>query len=924
LIDAVPVVTPVRKKGKPMVEAGTADYPLGAVPSTNIPAQLTLLVGREHEIAEACRLLLGDVRLLTLTGPPGIGKTRLASQVARSLLAHFPDGIYSVNMAPVSEPAAVLQAIAGTLGVGQFGQQSLIDVLEISLSEKRMLLLLDNFEQVLPAGADIARLLKAAPGLKALVTSRELLHLSGERAFVVPPLSLPPVLAAVSELRRLGPLSPEQLMPYESVQLFLQRAVALKSDFVLDASNASAVAEICRRLDGLPLAIELAAARIRHLPPEAILQRLQHSLQVLTGGAYDLPHRQQSLRATIEWSYDLLDDEEKKLFRCLAAFRGGRTLEALEAVCAPTAHSYDVLEGLGSLMDKSLVFQATGPQGEPRYMLLETIHEFAGDKLAEAGGGSEEQIVHRNHALYFTALAERTEPKLKGADQVDWLERLYAEQDNFRIALEWAHRHDIDLGLRLAAALGTFWNRRGYLQEGKAQATAMLARAREQGVTPTSSMARNLCTVGLIAFRQGDFVPARSVLRESLAIYEQLPPEADRSGLTESLNILGIVESRLDSIQARLKLHEEALAIAREMGDSWGVARSLFQLGHTARISGEYELARVRFEESLTIFREWGDQFNIGLALAGLALIAASQGENASARDLFELGLAIFRKLGDVWGVSSILYSLASVAQSTKDYAGARAIHEENLTYMRELGVRVDMAQTFEKLGRIAYAQGDYEEAFQLHKRSMGLFKDLQDKVGIAFSLMNAGGTVAAATAAGARRQRRSEAEDAERLAPVLQAAHLIGAAEALFAALGFQPDPESLQLFRAYTEAARTALGSRAYNRAHASGEEMSSEDALTLAFSLPSPERPEKQRQPAQGAGASRGPFGALSRREREVASLVAQGRSNREIADALAITERTVEGHISSMLAKLDFRSRAQISAWVVEQGLARATS
>jgi predicted ATPase/DNA-binding CsgD family transcriptional regulator len=865
-----------------------------------------------------------DVRLQTLTGPPGIGKTRLAIQVARSLLAHFPDGAYFINLAPVSNPNAVVQAIAGTLGVGQFRQQPLLDVLESSLSEKRMLLLLDNFEQVLLAGSDVARLLRAAPGLKALVTSRELLHLSGESAFAVPPLALPPVLAAVTELHRLAPLPPEQLIPFASVQLFVQRAAALKSDFALDAGNAYAVAEICRRLDGLPLAIELAAARIRHLPPEAILQRLQRSLHILTGGPYDLPRRQQTMRQTIEWSYALLDDEERTLFRRLGVFRGGSTLEAVESVCKVGRDAgIDPLVGVSSLADKSLLFQETGADVEPRYGFLEIIHEFALEKLAQAdeGNGTEEQAVLRNHAVYFTELAERTGPLLKGPDQVEWLERLEVEQDNFLAALDWAYSNDIALGMRLTAALGTFWSRRGHLQEGRERSSAILSIAREQGAAPTTSMAQTLGTVGLIAFRQGDFVLARSVLRESLDIYGQLGHDADRSGLTESLNVLGIVESRLEGIPARRRLHEVALAVAREMDDTWGAARSLFQLGHTARISGEYELARSRFEESLALFQECGDHFNTGLSLAGLGLIAQCQGDYASAEDLLNQSLAIFRKLGDVWAISSVLYTLACVAQNTKDFTRARAMHTENLAYLRELGVRIDLAQTIEHLGRIAYLQGDYEEALPLHKRGLAQISDLEDKVGIALCLMDVGGTVAGAVASARRRRRLSETEEAERVAPVAQAARLMGAAEALFAGLGFQPDPDTLQLFKAYTEAARGALGSRAFNRAHAAGQEMSSEDAIALALNLSLPDRPEKQ---LPAAGVGKAPFGGLSRREHEVATLVAQGRSNREIADALAITERTVEGHISSMLGKLDFRSRAQISAWLVEQGLARAAS
>src|SRR5436190_1544039 len=438
---------------------------------SNLPRQLTSLVGREREVAAVCGLLRrDDVHLVTLTGPPGIGKTRLGVEVASCLQGDFAHGVYFVNLAPISAPELVLHATANALGSRQVGDQPLLDVLKSSLANKRMLLLLDNFEQVLTAAPHIAELLKAAHGLKALVTSRELLHLSGEHDFPVSPLSQPPLLAQQSGLGRLAPLPFERLVQYDAVRLFIQRAQALKEDFTFSPDNSDAIAALCRKLDGLPLAIELAAARIRYLSPQAILDRLQDSLALLTGGAIDLPLRQRTLAATIEWSYDLLNEEEQTLFRRLAVFRGGCTLEAIEAMYgAGQAPDTAALDVVASLTDKSLLQQEVGARNVPRFMLLETIHQYMKGKLEESG---ETRAVNAQHATYFTDLVERAEPELIGPQQVEWLDRLQTEEDNFRVALQWARQNDIKLGLRLVAALSTFWNRRGYLGEVREQTLA--------------------------------------------------------------------------------------------------------------------------------------------------------------------------------------------------------------------------------------------------------------------------------------------------------------------------------------------------------------------------------------------------------------------------------------------------------------------
>jgi predicted ATPase/class 3 adenylate cyclase len=408
----------------------------------NLPLQPTPLIGREKEVSEVCDLLrTEETRLLTLTGPGGTGNTRVALQAAADLLEDFPDGTYFVSLATLTEAELLLPAVAEMVGVREVGEQPLDETLKDYFHERRLLLLLDNFEQVLEAAPAVTELLAVAPGMKVLATSRAPLGLYGEHEFPVPPLSMPDLKS---------PPSLERLTQYEAVGLFVERARAVKPDFSITNESAPAVAEICVRLDGLPLAIELAAARIKMLPPKAMLHRLTSRLKLLTGGARDLPERQRTLRATIEWSHALLDEGEQVLFGRLAVFSGGRTLEAIEAICdAEGDLPVDAFEGVSSLQDKSLLRQEEGVRGEPRFVMLETIHEFAREKLQESGEAEE---IKRLHAQYFLTLAEEAYPEFKGANQLEWLERLEVEHDNVRAALTWAlKRKEAEVALRLGA-----------------------------------------------------------------------------------------------------------------------------------------------------------------------------------------------------------------------------------------------------------------------------------------------------------------------------------------------------------------------------------------------------------------------------------------------------------------------------------------
>src|SRR5829696_8319575 len=463
----------------------------------NLPAQPTPLIGRGRELGEVCDLLRAEgLRVLTLTGPGGIGKTRLGLQVGAELLDEFEEGVFFVALAPITDPALVPSAIAEALGVVEAADQPLEEALKDYLRSKELLVLLDNFEQVLGGAPLVGQLLSACPKLKVLATSRSVLRVYGEQEYPVPPLELP-------SPGRLPPI--DRLSQYEAVRLFIERAKAAKPDFSVTDENAPAVAAICARLDGLPLAIELAAARIKLLTPAAMLERLGSRLKLLGGGARDLPERQRTLRGTIEWSHALLDEGEQVLFARLAVFSGGRTLEAIEAVCdAKGDLPMDALEGVSSLLDKSLLRQEEGPEGEPRFVMLETIHEYTRERLGASGEAEE---VRRLHAEYFLALAEEAEAELSGADQLAYLERLEAEHDNFRAALTWSLERASVTALRMAAALARFWEKRSYFSEGSSwlEAAVRLSESVEAATADSATRAKLLSEAGTFAFFRTDF-----------------------------------------------------------------------------------------------------------------------------------------------------------------------------------------------------------------------------------------------------------------------------------------------------------------------------------------------------------------------------------------------------------------------------------
>ncbi|MEA2572919.1 MAG: hypothetical protein QOH93_217, partial [Chloroflexia bacterium] len=622
--------------------------------SNNLPVQPTPFIGREKEVEAACALLQREaVRLVTLTGPGGTGKTRMAVQIGEQMLLDFRHGVFFVALASITDHTLVAGTIAQTLGIMEGANRPIIEGIKAYLRDRHMLLILDNFEQVVDAAPVVADIMTGAASLKVLVTSREILHLRGEHEFPVPPLTMP-------DTRHLPPV--ERLTQYEAVRLFVDRAMSLRPDFQVNEENAAAVAEICASLDGLPLALELAAARIKILSPEAMLARLQDQdagegkarLKLLVGGHRDLPTRQQTLRNTIGWSYDLLDEAERTLFRRLSVFAGGRSFEAIEAVCnAHAALPIDPLEGVASLVDKSLLRQGAGPGGEERYLMLETIQEYAREKLEESG---EADALQQEHAAYFLQMAERAEPQLRGSRQAEWLERLEAEHDNLRAALKW----DIEQGhpeeaLRLGAALVEFWKARGYLSEGRTWLEAAL----EISDAPTEARARALMAAGNLASAQGDYARASSVLLESLELFRQ---SGDKVRIAATLKNLGNDARLQGNYDAAYAYFEEGLQIARELGNRQEVGTMLGDIGIVAQSLGDQEGARTYYEESLQIRRELKDRRGIAMMLVNLGELARGSGDYDTAQTLYEEGLAIARELGDRWGVGMVLHNLGHVA----------------------------------------------------------------------------------------------------------------------------------------------------------------------------------------------------------------------------------------------------------------------
>jgi predicted ATPase/class 3 adenylate cyclase len=682
----------------------------------NLPIQLTSFIGREHEMARV-KEILDVTRLFTITGEGGCGKTRLVLQVAADLIDEFPDGVWFVELAPLTDPDLIPQTVASVLGLREAAGQSLMAMLSDHLRAKTILLILDNCEHLIEACAKFAdMILHATSKVKLLATSREALGIAGETAYRLPSLSLPP--HDFTGFQDIGSLT-----QYEAVHLFIDRALAVQPDFRVTNTNAPALVKICHRLDGIPLALELAAARVKSLSVEQIAARLDDRFRLLTGGSRMAVPRQQTLRAAIDWSYELLTEKERVLLRRLSVFAGGWTLGAAQAVCScDPVCTDDVLDLLAHLVDRSLiVFELRG--SETRYRMLETIRQYARDKLFESGEG---ERIRNQHLNFFLELAEEALPELESTEQVMWLNRLETEHENLRAALDWSQQSEsgVEVGLRLSDALGGFWSIRGHLTEGRERISAVLAQS--QALKGTAAFGKVLLQAAELAYRQSDYPAAQSFGEESMLIFQEL---GDKLNISNTKSLLGWVSEEQGDYATAIQLQEEALALNRELNDDTNTAGALSNLAWAMLRPGDYTRANAYLEEALAIHRHIGDKGGMGFVLSGLAEVALREGKLERASKLVEESLVLRRELGHKWGIGASLGTSAWIAMRQFDWESAFVRLKESMQVRKEIGDRGGIAFCLERLAEVAIGKHEAEKAARIFGAAESMRVWLRSKI---------------------------------------------------------------------------------------------------------------------------------------------------------------------------------------------------
>lgn len=860
----------------------------------NLPVSLTQLIGRDREVQTVCALLdRPEVRLLTMTGAGGIGKTKLALQVGADLLKQFAHGVCWVALSAISDPKLVLPTIAHTLGLQGRSHRQPIERLYTYLRDKHLLLILDNFEQILPAAPLLSTLLASCPRLKVLVTSRALLHLQGEYEFQVAPLDLP-------DLKHLSTC--EDLLHYSAIALFVKRAQEINLDFRLTEENADVVAEICMRLNGLPLAIELAAARLKLLSLRGLYPRLEQQLSVLTGGKQDAPQRQQTLRNTIQWSYDLLTSEEQYLFRLCCVFVKGFTLEAVEAICNRVGDlRTPVFDLLKSLIDKSLILLREQGDDEPRLSLLHAIREYGMELLIASG---ELEQARMAFAEFYLRSAEEAEPAFNGPKQAVWLRRQELELENFRatlnIFLEYSKTEE---ALRLAATLRHLWMLGGYLSEGL-YFLEQGVKAHHEGKSPVSGnvVAKALFVAGWLAYWQNDPERATEFLSESSSLSRSL---GNRRVLAETLQYQGNLAYLHGDIRLATTMHDESLKLFREIGYRKGVAEILLAMGANALYQGKYDRASELCQESLALVREIGNVWNIAVNLHYLGWAVFMQGDIRRARKLSEESVAIFETLGkSVLSVESRIM-LAYIVEALGEETIARTFLREALALGKEMGSQDDIGRVLCGLGSLALRQGDlalarshFEECIAVLK---GRWLNPRNKWVLASSLEKVGEIAL------------TEGQPAAFTVRLFAVAETIRKAHGYYSPLGIvQP------LYDRTLAEGRTQLGEQNFATLWAEGQSMTPEQVLQT-WSKEEKAFSEPLTVPVPAPTRTR--YANLTRRQYEVLRLVAKGLTNTQIAEQLVVSMSTVDTHIQSIYGKLGVSSRVRATRYAIEHGLLR---